>query len=117
MAAGPGSGAYGIPSVLIGLVATARVVGQVGPDVFVPRPRVTSALVELRRNGPGGLQPGDRERFVSLVKQAFGQRRKMLRRSLALGDATFEAAGIAPDARPEQLSVADWIRLSDEASR
>ena len=114
MAAEPGSGAYGIPSVLIGLVASARIVGHVGPDVFVPRPRVTSALVELQRDGERP-RPLDRSRFVGLVKQGFGQRRKMLRRSLDLDTTVFEAAGIAADSRPEQLSVADWIRLSDTA--
>jgi len=52
--------------------------------------------------------------LFELVRTAFGQRRKMLRRSLAgLVDApTFEAAGVAETARPEELGLDDWVRLT-----
>jgi hypothetical protein len=50
-----------------------------------------------------------------LVRTGFGQRRKMLRRSLAgiVAPDTYEAAGIAPTARPEELDVDAWCRLTD----
>jgi 16S rRNA (adenine1518-N6/adenine1519-N6)-dimethyltransferase len=53
--------------------------------------------------------------LVALVRQAFGNRRKMLRRSLdgRVTEAQFTAAGIASDARPEQLDVAAWGRLAE----
>lgn len=112
LAAEPGTPAYGIPSVKVALRARARIVGRVGPDVFVPRPRVDSALVEVvRRDVPA--TDADPERLEALVEQAFNQRRKMLRRSLAgvASPEAFAAAGIDPTARPEQLAVEDWGRL------
>ena len=114
LAAGPGSGTYGIPSVKVALRATARLVGRVGPDVFLPRPRVESALVEVvRRSEPA--TSADPDRLVALVERAFNQRRKMLRRSLAgiAGPEAFAEAGIDPADRPERLSVQDWGRLTD----
>ncbi len=114
LAAGPGTKAYGIPSVKVALRATARVVGTVGPDVFVPKPRVDSALVELvRRDRPA--TDADPEVLVRLVETAFGQRRKMLRRSLAglVDEAAFLRAGVEPTERPEQLGVEAWGRLAD----
>ena len=114
LVAGPGSRTYGIPSVRVAHLATARLVGKVGPDVFLPRPRVDSVLVEIVRR-PSPLVDADPDRMFELVRTGFGQRRKMLRRSLAdlVPDGAFEAAGIAPTARAEELSVEDWGRLTD----
>ena len=60
----------------------------------------------------------DREALFALVRTAFGQRRKMLRRSLAgrLDPAVFATAGVSPEARPEQLSIDDWVRLTDASA-
>ncbi len=122
LVAAPGSAAYGIPSVKVALRATGRLVGRVGPDVFLPRPRVDSALVEIvRRSTPlAGLAADPRRAAVeeaaveALVERAFNQRRKMLRRSLAAvaDDAAFAAAEVAPTDRPEQLDVDAWVRLA-----
>jgi 16S rRNA (adenine1518-N6/adenine1519-N6)-dimethyltransferase len=114
LVAEPGSRTYGIPSVRVAYWATTRLVGRVGPDVFLPRPRVDSALVEIVRR-PGPVVGADPERMFGLVRSGFGQRRKMLRRSLAdlVTDAAFEAAGVAPTARAEELSIHDWGRLTD----
>ncbi len=114
LAADPGTKTYGIPSVRRAWWATASVVGKVPPTVFVPQPRVESALVDLRRHEPPG---GDdlRRRTFALVEAGFGQRRKMLRRSLS-GLATtedLEAAGLRPQARAEELALGDWIRLAE----
>lgn len=114
LVAEPGSGAYGIPSVKVALRATGRIVGKVGPDVFVPRPRVDSALVAIERLELPATD-ADPDLLVALVERAFNQRRKMLRRSLAdvVAPEAFEAAGIDPTDRPEQLSVVAWGRLAD----
>ncbi len=111
-AAAPGGKQYGAVSVKTSYWATARVVATVPPTVFVPRPNVDSALVRIDRHEP---TPVDTETLFALVRQAFGQRRKMLRRSLAgvVGADAFAAAAVAPDARPETLAVDDWIRLTD----
>ena len=114
LAAAPGTPAYGIPSVKVALRATARLVGKVGPDVFLPRPRVDSALVEVVRR-PTLAVDADPILLVSLVEAGFNQRRKMLRRSLAtrVSPEAFEAAGVRPEERPEQLSIEEWGRLTD----
>jgi 16S rRNA (adenine1518-N6/adenine1519-N6)-dimethyltransferase len=114
LAAGPGTKAYGIPSVRRAWWADAAVIGKVPPTVFVPPPRVESALVDIRRHPPAG--DDDRRRAVfALVEAGFGHRRKMLRRSLA-EHATVDdlaAVGIRPEARAEELDLADWIRLAE----
>ncbi|HVX16390.1 MAG TPA: 16S rRNA (adenine(1518)-N(6)/adenine(1519)-N(6))-dimethyltransferase RsmA [Acidimicrobiales bacterium] len=118
LAAPPGDKAYGIPSVKVAFHATAKVVGRVGPDVFVPRPRVGSALVEIvRRSEP--VDVADEALLFSLVRAAFGQRRKMLRRSLAghVDVTTWDVAGIDPTARPEQLGLEAWVRLADAVAQ
>ena len=114
LAAGPGSKAYGIPSVKLAYRADAKVVGRVPPTVFIPQPRVESALVRVRRL-PGPPVDVDPERLFSLVEAGFGQRRKMLRRSLAslVDPSAFERADVRPDARAEQLSLEDWARLAN----
>ncbi len=113
LAAAPGTPAYGIPSVKVALRATAEVVGRVPPTVFLPRPRVDSALVRLVRR-PRPAVDADLDLLVRLVDQAFGQRRKMLRRSLGevVTAEQFAAAGIDPTDRPERLGVAEWGRLT-----
>lgn len=113
LVAGVGDPAYGIPSVKVAYWATAELVGKVRPSVFIPRPKVDSALVRIVRR-PAPLVDADPERMFALVRAGFGQRRKMLRRSLA-GMVTaedFERAGVRPEARAEELSVEDWARLS-----
>lgn len=114
LAAGPGTKAYGIPSVKVAWWADATIVAKVAPTVFIPQPRVASALVDLRRHPPAGDE-ATRAAVFDLVETGFGQRRKMLRRSLAAkvepGD--FEAARIRPEARAEELVLSDWLRLSD----
>jgi len=113
LAAGPGSKAYGIPSVKVAYRARAEVVGRVPRTVFIPAPRVDSALVRLRRL-PSPAVDADPDRLFALVEAGFGQRRKMVRRSLAgLVDAAgFERAGVRPDARAEELDLDEWARLA-----
>lgn len=113
LVARPGSRTYGIPSVKVALHARARLVGTVSPEVFLPRPRVDSALVEIVRL-PGPATTADLDLLIELVEGAFNQRRKMLRRSLGgrVSAETFEQAGIDPQSRPEQLGVGEWDRLA-----
>lgn len=112
LVAGPGSRTYGIPSVKRSWWADARLVGIVPPSVFVPRPKVESALVEVVRHQPPGDDPAP---VFRLVEAGFGQRRKMLRSALAgrVSAEAFERAGVAPTLRAESLAIDDWLRLSD----
>lgn len=116
LAAGPGDKAYGIPSVKVAYYADAAVVGRVPPTVFVPPPRVESALVRLRRL-PRPRVDVEPDRLFRLVEAGFGQRRKMLRRSLSglVDPAAFAAAGVRPEARAEELELQDWARLAGAA--
>jgi 16S rRNA (adenine1518-N6/adenine1519-N6)-dimethyltransferase len=89
------------------------VVGRVPPSVFVPPPRVDSALVEVVRHPPVGDEV-ERRAVFDLVEAGFGQRRKMLRRSLAdwVTATAFAEAGVRPEARAEELLLDDWRRLA-----
>jgi 16S rRNA (adenine1518-N6/adenine1519-N6)-dimethyltransferase len=111
-AAATGSPDYGLPSVIAGIYGEARVAFTVPPQVFYPAPRVDSAVVVIDR----GPVPAVAPRAVTLARAGFGQRRKMLRRSLdgVLDDptATLEAAGIPHTARAEELSPADFLSLA-----
>jgi 16S rRNA (adenine1518-N6/adenine1519-N6)-dimethyltransferase len=111
LAAQPRTPAYGAVSVKVAYWADARVVGDVPASVFVPRPNVDSALVAIVRRRPPDVAP---EPLFALVRAAFNQRRKMLRRSLRdiVTPEQFAAAGIDPTARPEELALADWCRLT-----
>jgi 16S rRNA (adenine1518-N6/adenine1519-N6)-dimethyltransferase len=118
LASSPGSGAYGIPTVKLGLWATAEVVGRVPATVFIPQPRVESVLVRITRRESPAVSV-DHDQLMSLVRTAFGQRRKMLRRSLSgiVTTEQFEQAGIAPDDRPERLGVEVWGALTEVVFR
>jgi 16S rRNA (adenine1518-N6/adenine1519-N6)-dimethyltransferase len=113
LAAAPGDDAYGAVSVKVAYWATAKVVGRVPATVFVPQPRVESALVSIERR-PAPAVDADPAVLFPLVRAGFGQRRKMLRRSLAgmVDEACFEAAGVAPQARAEELGIEAWGRLA-----
>jgi 16S rRNA (adenine1518-N6/adenine1519-N6)-dimethyltransferase len=117
LAAGPGTKAYGAVSVKVAYFARARVVGIVAPTVFIPAPRVESALVHLVRYPAPPVEVPSPARLFALVRAGFGQRRKMLRGALRseLGgdvEATLTAAAVDPQARAETLTLDDWARLA-----
>lgn len=112
-AAAPGTSAYGIPSVKVAYWGSAEVVAKVPASVFLPPPRVESALVRITRAAePKFDEPIDE--VFALVRKAFNQRRKMLRKSLGglVTAEQFAHAQVADDARPERLAVDDWCRLA-----
>ena len=117
LVAPPGSRARGIPSVLVERQGTARVVAKIPASVFRPRPRVESVVVRIERHRcppAPRLAPESVARFDRLVRAGFGQRRKMLRRSLAglVAAEGFAAAGVDPASRPEALTLVQWIGLA-----
>jgi 16S rRNA (adenine1518-N6/adenine1519-N6)-dimethyltransferase len=117
LAAGVGDEAYGAVSVRVAYWATASVVGKVPPTVFVPQPRVDSALVRIdRRAAPAVTVPYPE--LSALVRAGFAQRRKMLRRALVgvVPTEVLEEAGIDPSSRAEELDVHAWGRLTVCAS-
>ena len=116
LAAKPGDDAYGAVSVKVAYWATASIVGRVPASVFVPRPKVESVLVDIRRRSSPALAPEvvDAAWLFELVRAGFGHRRKMLRRALAglVAPEAFDVAGVRPEARAEELGVEDWGRLA-----
>jgi len=117
MAAGPGSKVYGRLSVMLQAYCAVTPLFTVAPGAFRPAPKVDSAVVRLVPRLAGEIGIDDRRRFSSIVRAAFGQRRKTLRNALdgVVDSATMVSAGIRPDARAEQLAVTDFIRLSNRA--
>lgn len=113
LVASPGTSNYGIPSVKVAYWATGELVAKVPASVFLPPPRVESALVRLVRHSEPLYDEAIGPVF-ELVRAAFGKRRKMLRRSLAglVTPEQFEAAGVASDSRPEQIGVEAWCALA-----
>jgi 16S rRNA (adenine1518-N6/adenine1519-N6)-dimethyltransferase len=115
LAALPGSRTYGLPSVVVRLHGSIEVAFRVPPTVFLPPPRVESAVAVIRRVAA----PPRVEQALALAASAFGQRRKMLRRSLAgvLADpeAALAAAGLDPTHRAERLAPEDYLRLAEVA--
>ena len=109
----PGSKEYGILSVLLQAWYDIEYLFTVNETVFNPPPKVKSAVIRLRRNRVGRLGC-DEALFVKVVKASFGQRRKMIRNSLR---AVFGDFGGAEHPfftqRAEQLSVADFVQLTD----
>ena len=115
MAAGPGSKVYGRLSVMLQAYCTVTPLFVVPPGAFRPAPKVDSAVVRLLPKPAEAIAVRDRAMFASVVRAAFGQRRKTLRNALqsVADSAAIEAAGLRPDARAEQVDVAGFARLGN----
>ena len=120
LAAKAGDDAYGAVSVKVAYWGEARMVGTVGPSVFLPQPKIESGLVRIDRRSVPAVDPALVTAAVlfTLVRAGFAQRRKMLRRALAgiVVPETFVRAHIASTKRAEELSVEEWGRLAIAAS-
>ena len=110
----PGSKDYGIISVLTQAYYTGELLFDVDRSSFKPPPKVQSAVIRLERKPQLSLDCSE-SLFKSVVKQAFNQRRKMLRNSLK---SLFPQADLMTDPffnqRPEDLSLEDYISLTKQ---
>ena len=115
MVAKPGTSDFGRLSVMLQYRFVMDWLLDVPPESFEPAPKVDSAVVRLIPRPAVELTVKNEGKFAALVSVAFAQRRKMLRNNLKdiLGDTGFEQLGIAPTARAEQLSLEDYIRISN----
>lgn len=111
LAAGPGSKTYGILSVLLQAYYDIEYLFTVNENVFNPPPKVKSAVIRLKRNDVKELGC-DEKLFVSIVKQAFNQRRKTMRNSLRSMIPVEIIDNEIFNKRPEQLSVAEFVELT-----
>jgi 16S rRNA (adenine1518-N6/adenine1519-N6)-dimethyltransferase len=117
MAAQPGSKAYGVLSVLIQAWYDVEYLFTVHENVFNPPPKVKSAVIRLTRNGKDTLGC-DEALFRRIVKTVFTMRRKMMRNGMKqiLGKNHPMLADPIFTKRPEQLSVQDYVELTNRVS-
>ena len=111
---------HGFLSVFVQSFADARIVRRVPARAFRPSPRVDSAVVALATRDRPAFAPLAQGPFFKLVSDAFRHRRKQLRSALGheagltreRATAVLEAAGIAPERRPEELAIEEWVALA-----
>ena len=124
VAAGPGSKAYGALSVALQYKSDVTYIRDVPKTVFMPQPKVDSAVIRLDTLETPRVEPRDEKLFMSVIRAAFGMRRKTLANSL--GSTGFdkekiiealERAGIDPNRRAETLSIEEFARVSDELGK
>lgn len=115
LVAEPGTSDFGRLTVMLQYRFVIDWLFDVSPECFAPAPKVDSAVVRLIPRPRSELTANDEARLSSLVAAAFAQRRKMLRNNLKglLDDDAFARLGIAPTARAEELSVADYVRIAN----
>lgn len=115
LAAKPGDSAYGRLGIMAQYYCEVSSLFLVGPEAFHPQPKVDSAIVKLRPYSEPPHPADCCEDFATLVRTAFGQRRKTLRNNLKklLPGEQIEAAGIDPGLRPENLSLIDFVLLAN----
>ncbi len=123
LAAPPGSKVYGAPSAKAAWYGPWRLAGNISRQVFWPVPNVDSVLVGFTRNPEARGTEEERVRTFKIVDAAFQQRRKMLRQALAVvlggtaaeATAVLEAAGVAPTARGEELTIEQFLAIARAA--
>jgi 16S rRNA (adenine1518-N6/adenine1519-N6)-dimethyltransferase len=115
MAAKPGDEAYGRLGIMVQYQCQVSALFDVAPGAFYPPPQVQSSIVKLVPYHVIPHHAHDYQHFKNLVKQAFSQRRKTLRNSLKLllDDNDWKRVEIDPHLRPEQLSVEQYVKMSN----
>ena len=121
MQTGPGSKEYGALSLAVQYYADAKVMLNVSASCFMPRPNVESAVIRLTRRDENPVQAENEAYLFSLIRSAFGQRRKTLVNSLFHnmgGNLTKEQVGMAlekmklsPSIRGEALTLSQFVQL------
>jgi 16S rRNA (adenine1518-N6/adenine1519-N6)-dimethyltransferase len=106
---------YGRLSVMVQYRCKTEKLFHVGPGAFRPPPKVDSAVIRLTPHRPRPYVANDEILFGKLVNQAFSQRRKTLRNAIKLFLTADQIANldIDPTARPETLTVEQFVRLSN----
>lgn len=117
MTATKGTKDYGILTILLNYFTDTQVCFKVSPNAFYPKPKVTSAVVHLRLKELN-ISEEKKEKFISIVKACFGNRRKTLKNSLSnsiFKELNFSDSGIDLTLRAEQLDVKDFLILTEFA--
>ncbi|MHC4433778.1 MAG: 16S rRNA (adenine(1518)-N(6)/adenine(1519)-N(6))-dimethyltransferase RsmA [Planctomycetota bacterium] len=127
MTAHPGTGAYGILSILLGATGEVRTMRTLKPTVFWPRPRVDSAMVSFVRNQAKCDRIADMGLLSEIVHLFMGHRRKSLSACCKLAGGRlgritdwaeiFEQCRIDPAHRPEKLGADDYVAIGECAAK
>lgn len=119
LAAKPGGEHYGRLSVMVQYNCAVEMMFDVPPGAFYPPPQVMSSIIKLIPYEKPPHVAIDEKLFATLVKQAFGQRRKTLRNSLRemMDEEMWSKVSIRSDLRPENLSVKEFVELSNVLSK
>jgi 16S rRNA (adenine1518-N6/adenine1519-N6)-dimethyltransferase len=117
LSAGPWTKEYGALTLLVGRRWRVQYLRTLPASVFMPAPKVDSAVVLLTPRPAGEVPSCNGERFTRLVKQGFAQRRKQLRKNLADQHLDWPALcahlGVEETTRAEELSLEQWIALTN----
>lgn len=116
MAAQPGGGDWGRLTIMVQYFCQVEHLFDVPPECFTPAPKVDSAIVRLVPYETLPYPAKDHKLLELIVREAFNQRRKTLRNTLKrlLPIEAIEQAGVDGSLRPEQLSLADFVKLADQ---
>ena len=119
MAAEPNHKNYGRLGVMVQYYCQVEKLFDVPPESFDPRPKVDSAIVRLTPHKTLPWQAIDVDLLSRLVNAAFQQRRKTIRNALKqlVNADTMEALDIDTSVRPENLSIADFVSISNELTK
>ncbi len=127
MTAAPGSGEYGILSILLAATGEVKVIRILKPTVFWPRPQVESAMVSYVRDKAKAERIADMELFVEMVHLFMGHRRKTVKSCCRLAEGrpssitdwprALEHCRIDPRRRPEELTPQDYVAIANYAAK
>lgn len=122
--AAPGTREAGAISYAVAYYAQPKMLFSVQPGSFLPPPKVVSAVIQLEVRPQPAVQTPDEQGYFRLIRAAFGQRRKTVANAASAGlglpkaqvTAALETAGLPPLARPEQLTLEDFLALQQALS-
>lgn len=126
LCAAPGSRDCGAITAVLAYYGTAEKLMKVPAGLFLPPPKVDSAVVRIKLHKEKPYRPADEDLFFKTIKAAFGQRRKTLPNALSavFSDIPREGllraitdSGISPDIRGERLTMPEFVALSDNLGK
>lgn len=119
MAAAPGNKTYGRLTIMLGCQMEIVPLFDVPATAFDPPPKITSSVVRLRPLPAGTFEIIERDKLSRVVAEAFSQRRKTLRNALKASatEDDLVTAGMDPQSRPEQATIANYVALANLISR
>jgi len=117
LAAVPGTSAYGRLTLMVQYACEVTSLFDVPPQAFTPPPQVNSSVVKLVPYASPPFVADSLKSYQNIVRDAFNQRRKTIRNALKnrVSEAQLQQLGIDPQRRPEQLSLEEYVKISNMA--